>query len=635
MTASVAQVILDTRLPQLDKVLDYEIAEDQRNSIALGCRVRVPVRGSRLTAGYVVGLSETSEFAGRLQQIERVISPTPVLQPEVLELARAVARRAAGNVSDVLRLAIPPRQARQETQRQWQTWQQPAERPERGRSEGDRRVADLPGGVTALESGATVGVWAVQLAAQAAACVASGRQAIIVVPDFRDQRQLALALEAELEPEQIAQLDARQPAKDRYRSFLNTLDRRPMAIIGPRSTVYAPAPELGLLAVFDDGDPLHAEPLAPHVSTRDVALIRHSLSGADLLFAGHARSAAVQRLVEIGYCRSEPLPLPSDQGPRPKISIADLGDSGPQRIPSAAFRALQQGLEHGPVLVQVAKPGEHTRLVCSRCRALARCVQCQGPLEEGTHALSCKWCGRTQPPFECPICEGRETAKAGSGSQKTAAELGRAFPGRSVTVADGSHELLEIDARPRLVVATVGAAPIAVGGYQAVVLLDGESHLAGERLGVAEDYVRQSRNAMALAAGDAHCVITGASGAVATAVQTATTAAFASAELAGRLETRFPPAVRVASVSGDPSLVRQAVDSLTGIAKTDTLGTVDIVGPGGESEVRTIVRFPYASGAPVADELRAQVLLAAAKSRKNTGRLRVRMDDLTPFEGGA
>ncbi|MGO1775866.1 MAG: primosomal protein N' [Agrococcus casei] len=630
MTASVAQVILDTRLPQLDKVLDYAIAEDQRETIALGCRVRVPVRGSRLTVGYVVGLADSSEFDGRLQEIERVVSPAPVLQPEVLELARAVARRAAGNLSDVLRLAIPPRQARQETGRDWLPWPEP-----QPAGEGDRQVADLSGGVVALPSGDTVGAWAAQLAARAAACVAAGKQAIIVVPDFRDQRQLAAALAAVLEPDQIAELDARQPAKERYRSFLRTLSAQPMAVIGPRSTVYAPASDLGLLVVFDDGDPLHAEPLAPHVSTRDAALIRHSLSGADLLFAGHSRSVAVQRLVEIGYCRVEPLPVVEGSAPRPKVSVADFGDSGPQRIPSAAFRAVQQGLEQGPVLVQVAKPGEHTRLVCQQCRALARCVQCQGPLDAGSRTLSCKWCGRTQPPFECPTCEGRVIAKAGSGSQKTAAELGRAFPGHSVTVADGSHELLEIDDRPRLVVATTGAAPVAAGGYRAVVLLDGESHLSGERLGVAEDYVRQSRNTMALAASDARCVITGASGAVATAVQTATAAGFAASELEGRQETSFPPAVRVASVSGDPAIVRRAVESLADVPKTDTLGTVDIVGPDGTSEVRTIVRFAYGSGTAVADELRAQVLRAAAKSRKNTGRLRVRMDDLTPFEGGA
>lgn len=627
MNPKVAQVILDTRLPQLDKVLDYEIADDQVEAITVGCRVRVPVRGSRLTAGYVVGLAEASEYAGRLQQIERVISPVPVLRPEVLQLARALARRSAGNVSDILRLAIPPRQARQEREGSWPPWEtsDPAADPK-------RRCLDLPGGVVTLGSGETVGQWAAVLAAEAAAQVRAGKQAILVVPDYRDQRQLEIALADVLSDERIVRLDARQSAKDRYRAFLTAVAGSPLAIVGPRSAVYAPAPNLGLIAMFDDGDPLHAEPLAPHIHSRDAALVRHSLSGADLLFASHARSVPVQRLVELGYCNAE---SPVRAGERPKVHVASDADAGPQRIPSSAFRAVQDGLGLGPVLVQVAKPGTHTRVVCASCRASARCAHCNGPLDPRSRTLTCQWCARIQPTFQCRNCSGTVLTRAGSGSSKTAAELGRAFPGHAVTVADGEHEVLTVDDRPRLVVATVGAAPVAAGGYRSVVLLDGDTQLAGERLTVAEDYVRQSRNAIGLAATGASCVITGATGSIATAVQTESNAAFAAGELDARRQTSFPPAVRVASVLGDAELVGAAVESVRGVAGVDTLGISDVVGPDGEPEVRAILRFPFAAGEQVADELRAQILRAASKSRKSAGRLRVRMDDMTPFEGGA
>lgn len=631
MKPRVAKVILDTRLPQLDKVLDYAIADDQVDAIRLGVRVRVPVRGSRLTAGYVVGLAESSEFDGRLQSIERVISSVPVLRPEVLELARAVAHRAAGNVSDILRLAIPPRQARQEHAGPWPDW--PETSPEKPHEEGRRRVLDLPGGVTQLATGETVGTWATVLAETAAEQVKAGKQAILVVPDYRDQRQLEQALASVLAAEQIAQLDARQSAKERYRAFLATVSGNPMAIVGPRSTVYAPAANLGLIAVFDDGDPLHAEPLAPHVHTRDAALVRHALSGADLLFAAHARSVPVHRLVEIGYCTAdEPA---GTSGSRPRVHVAPSDDGTPHRIPSAAFRAVQQGLEHGPVLVQVAKPGTHTRVVCATCGSRAACTHCSGPLDPAADRPTCRWCSRLQPQFNCEHCQGTRLARVGSGSTRTAAQLGRAFPGHAVTVADGEHEVLTIDAKSRLVVATVGAAPIAEGGYRGVILLDGDAHLAGERLTVAEDFIRQSRNALALAASDAHCVITGATGAIATAVQTVSNTAYAAAELATRRQTFFPPAVRVASVLGDEQLVAGAVREVKAACGADTLGMTDVTGPDGDREVRAIIRFPYADGECVADELRAQILRAATRSRKSAGRLRVRMDDMTPFEGGA
>src|SRR5690242_21627643 len=75
-----------------------------------GVRVRVRFAG-QLVDGYLLGRAQASEHQGRLARLERVISPEPVLTPEIFDLARAVADRYAGTLADVLRLAIPPRHA--------------------------------------------------------------------------------------------------------------------------------------------------------------------------------------------------------------------------------------------------------------------------------------------------------------------------------------------------------------------------------------------------------------------------------------------------------------------------------------------------------------------------------------------
>ena len=81
-------------------------------------------------------------------------------------------------------------------------------------------------------------------------------------------------------------LDARQSNPDRYRAFLRCLDRRRRSsIVGNRSVVYAPAAALGLIALWDDGDPLLAEPLSPYVHARDAALMRQEQQGGALMFA--------------------------------------------------------------------------------------------------------------------------------------------------------------------------------------------------------------------------------------------------------------------------------------------------------------------------------------------------------------
>jgi primosomal protein N' (replication factor Y) len=106
----VARVAVDISLTHLDRPFDYLVPARLDAEAVPGCRVRVRFAG-QLVDGYLLERTETSEHQGRLARLERVISPEPVLMPEIFDLARAVADRYAGTLADVLRLAIPPRHA--------------------------------------------------------------------------------------------------------------------------------------------------------------------------------------------------------------------------------------------------------------------------------------------------------------------------------------------------------------------------------------------------------------------------------------------------------------------------------------------------------------------------------------------
>uniref|UniRef100_UPI00037130F8 primosomal protein N' n=1 Tax=Nocardiopsis halotolerans TaxID=124252 RepID=UPI00037130F8 len=99
--------------PHLDRYFDYRVPADMDEAAVPGCRVKVRFNNRQL-GGFLAERVETSEFSGRLAYLESVVSPEPVLTPEILGLARAVADRYAGTLSDVLRLAVPPRHARVE-----------------------------------------------------------------------------------------------------------------------------------------------------------------------------------------------------------------------------------------------------------------------------------------------------------------------------------------------------------------------------------------------------------------------------------------------------------------------------------------------------------------------------------------
>ncbi|MEP6482518.1 MAG: primosomal protein N', partial [Rhodoglobus sp.] len=305
MTAAlIARVLVDSPLPQLDRLFDYAIPESLRDAAMPGVRVRVPLRSAgRIADGYLVELAAPGDYAGALSELDSVVSSVRVLAPEVWTLARRASERAAGSVIDIVRLAVPGRQVRVEKAyladgpgEQLSVVEVPAIQGygphviEQATDLNERLAIDAIPLVREVSAGIWAGTWAVTLAAAAASTVAGGRSAILAVPDYRDQEQLEAALRAILPPERIVRLDARQSNPDRYRAFLRCLGDQPLVIVGNRSVVYAPAARLGLIAVWDDGDPLHSEPLSPYVHTRDAALLRQEQQDCALIVMGHTRS---------------------------------------------------------------------------------------------------------------------------------------------------------------------------------------------------------------------------------------------------------------------------------------------------------------------------------------------------------
>ena len=652
--ASIARVLIDSPLPQLDRLFDYAIPEKLRADAKAGVRVKVPLRTlGRLVEGWIVELTDTVAYSGKLSELEAVVSPFPVLTPEVWTLARTAADRASGNAADVLRLGIPKRHARAEKtlpDPSTATFEPTGElKPVAFFDEAaittlvtQRKRAALaaPTGVAEVAPGVWVGRWAITMVELAAQALARGTTAILATPDFRDQEQLQAAAAALLPHDRVLRLDARQSDQKRYGNFLRTHDGTPYVIIGNRSAVYAPAANLGVIVVWDDGDSLYSENLSPYIHTRDAALLRQEQQQCALVFLSHSRSTEVQRLVEVGW-----LVALRPGGIRPPKVIPSANQVSQDRlaaiarIPSSAWKAARAGLDEGPVLVQVARPGYAPRLACTDCAQTARCTTCAGPLAQRSASAtpSCVWCGALAVKWRCRECDGTRLRMVGSGSARTADELGRAFPGYRVIVADGDHQVLTVTNEPSLVIATRGAEPVAEGGYRAILLLDGAGMLSRESLRVAEDCLRWWSNAIALGADGAPTVIVGVGGSLATSLVTWRQEDFAQAELADRRELRFPPAVRVATLTGTVALIDDAIRQLP-VAPLDILGPVDL--PGGL--VRTIIRFDYKDGAAVAEQLKALVVAATTVSRSSrkpgTPRaqqsppgLRVHLDDLEPF----
>ena len=643
----IARVLLDSPLPQLDRLFDYALPTEL-GEVPLGVRVRVPLRSAgRVIDGYIVEIDTEDDADRPLSEVDGVVSDVPVLPERLHALARRVADRAAGSASDVLRLAIPKRQVRVE-----KAWTRDTAAPAVDADALSSAAATLgvyaglegvldEGGRAAVEAVPQLvdGVqgWAKLLAAAAAHMLAAGRSTILVVPDHRDLDRLLAALDEVVPAEAVVRHDSRQTNPDRYRAFLRTLEDAPCIVVGNRSAVYAPV-VAGLVAVWDDGDPLLGEPLSPYVNARDAALVRRELEGSALLFVGHTRTTDVERLVALGWLQD----IRAARRVLPRVVLStpqEMEQPTAQRMPSSAFLAARDAAAEGPVLVQVSRPGFSPSLVCAQCRAPARCPHCGGPLgarHRGAVPV-CGWCGRSASAWSCTHCSSTKLRLASSGSERTADELGRAFPGVRVIVADSAHPVERVTDKPALVVATRGAEPIADGGYRAVVLLDGPRMLQAPDLRVAESCLRWWSNAAALAAPGAPVHLVGVNGAAAKALATWNQAGHARSELESRAPLHMPPTARVALVQGSAAAVGRALSALTELAlpADAVLGPVPVETDDVPPRVRALVRFEYGAGARVATALRAAVVAEAVSGRGRKGRstkstLSVRLDILDP-----
>ena len=688
----IGRVLLETPLPHLEREFDYLVTADLDAQATPGVRVRVPFGGRRLN-GYLTARVDVPEPGVRPVPLNAVVSPEPVLSPEVLSLCREVAMRYAGTVADVVRAAVPPRVAKVEKEPRPSELDAAAvasandvavdEPAHPGARAGDSAAEAVPGDATGTSAEASAdasilaaraeaaaqatarwagyaggedflaslaagespravmaatpdgGVgWASVLAQAAATALEAGMGSLLLVPDARDVALLCAALDELLGKLAYARLTAEDGPTPRYRAFLRLRRGEVRIAVGTRSAAFAPVHQLGLVAMWDDHDSSYVEPRAPYHHAREVLLLRASAEGTAALFASPGRSAEVQRLVRTEWAKELTAPRATlrDAAPWVRASSDDFEAARDPllhaaRLPRIAWESAKKALESGPVLVQVGRTGFLPALRCERCREPARCAKCAGPLALTTSKGDpvCRWCGTYERRFECQNCHGHVLRAASIGADRTAEELGRAFPGVPVIRSTGADGVRAVSSSAAVVIATPGAEPIADGGYAAVLLLDADAMLAPEGLRVGEDALHRWFAAASLAKPRPRggvVILTGHPSLQGQALVRWDPAGAAERELAERAEVGLPPAVRSATLLGPAA----AADHYAADVGEAAPG-VRLVGPTlgeEEGEHRWILFFDHASGHRVTDLLRRRKALG---SLRRDAVVQVRVDD--------
>ena len=639
-------------VPHLDREFDYLVPAELSDGARPGVRVRVRFHG-RLVDAFVLERRTDTDHVGQLGWLDRVISPEPVLTPEVRRLVEAVAARYAGTRPDVLRLAIPPRHAAAE-----KAASTPALLPvvdavdPSGWARYDRGEQFLD----AIQAGRAARAvwqalpgerWCDRIAEAAAQAVSCGQGVLVVAPDQRDIDMLHRAAVSRVDESAVVTLAAGLGPSARYRRWLSVLRGQGRLVIGTRSAVFAPVERLGLVIVWDDGDDSLAESRAPYPHARDVAMLRAHQLRCAFLIGGYARTAESQALVASGWAHDIVAVRSVVRSCAPRVvAIDDTGYADERdpaartaRVPSMALNAARTALQRGaPVLVQVPRRGYVPSVACARCRTVARCRHCTGPLalaERGAEGATCRWCGRMDVVLRCRRCGSGEVRAVVVGARRTAEELGRAFPGFPVITSAGDAVRREIDTGPALVVATPGAEPQSPDGYGAALLLDSWALLGRQDLRAAEDTLRRWMSAAAMVqSGAAGGVVAVVAESVIPTVQALIKwdpVGHAEAELAARTEVGLPPAVHIAAIDGAGVAVAALIEQAGLPAEAELLGPVDLPAgvrrPAGsvpgDQAVRMLIRVRRDEGLALAAALRQAISVRSARHDDDAVRVQI------------
>ena len=292
-----------------------------------------------------------------------------------------------------------------------------------------------------------------------------GRRAIVLVSEIA-QTPEALERYADRFPGQVALMHSHLSIAQRTEMWREVSRGRYDVVIGPRSALFAPVPNLGLVVLDEEHEPAYKqEAPAPRYHARDVAIELGRRMKIPVVLGSATPDVSSYYLAEQGLYQL--LSLPSRYtGPResgwsagrmPEAEVVDLREELRAGNTSILSRSLQAALERTiqdeeQSILFLNRRGSATCVLCRDCGHVVKCRRCDVPMvyHKDAEQLVCHQCNRrAAPPTRCPQCKKSRIGFFGAGTERVEAEVKRLFPSarvlrwdHDVTARRGSHALL-------------------------------------------------------------------------------------------------------------------------------------------------------------------------------------------------
>jgi primosomal protein N' (replication factor Y) len=282
-----------------------------------------------------------------------------------------------------------------------------------------------------------------------------GRQAIVLVPEISLTPQTVERFRQRFGA--VAVLHSHLSDAERHNHWQRIAEGAVSVIVGARSAIFAPTPNLGLIVLDEEHESSFKQESAPRYHARDVAAARAAAEEIPLVLGSATPSLESWRRAQTGEYALVSMPRRVLDRPLPAVGTIDLrgqkasGGLSRGAISRQMCNAMTVALdEGGQVILLLNRRGFSTHIQCSACGFVAQCPQCDIALtHHRTDAIAlCHYCDYEIPaPAKCPVCGFMGIRYSGIGTQRLEAEVRARFPNvlslrmdTDAMQAHGSHE---------------------------------------------------------------------------------------------------------------------------------------------------------------------------------------------------
>ena len=265
--------------------------------------------------------------------------------------------------------------------------------------------------------------------------ISRGEQAIVLIPEIALTYQTVRRFYARF-GDKVSVINSRQSQGERYDQFKRAKRGEVQVMIGPRSALFTPFGNLGLIVIDEEHEPSYKSESSPRYHARETAIKRAELEHARVVLGSATPSVEAYSQAKKGTYGLVRLNARYGSRPMPQVSIVDLREELKAGNRSVLSRELREKMKarfekKEQVLLFLNRRGYAGFVSCRSCGQVMKCPHCDVALSEHNNdRLLCHYCGyETRKPQACPVCGSPYIGGFKAGTQQIEKVVRETFPG--------------------------------------------------------------------------------------------------------------------------------------------------------------------------------------------------------------